>query len=57
MKEKYIPGGFRHFKLDGRVFKPEKLVDSLLYYMVRPEFRPRVKEIIKKEIYDNRAVW
>ena len=55
LTSKYIPGGFRHFKLDGRCFKPEKLVDSLLYYMVKPEFRPKVKEIIKKEIYE--ASW
>lgn len=51
MTEKYIPGGFKHFKLDGRSFQPEKLVDSLLYFMVKPEFRPRMKEIIQKEIY------
>ena len=57
LTEKYIPGGFKHFKLDGRVFKPEKLVDSLLYYMVKPEFQSRMKEIIKKEIYDDKPVW
>lgn len=57
MAERYIPGGIKHYKLDGRAFGPEKLVDSLLYFMVKPEFRPKVKEIIKKEIYKNRPSW
>lgn len=57
MAEKYIPGGIRHFKLDGRTFPPETLVDSLLYYMVLPEYRTKMKEIIKKEVYRNRDVW
>lgn len=57
MEEKYIPGGFKHFKLDGRAFPPEKLVDSLLYYMVLPEYRQRLKDVIKKEVYKNRQSW
>lgn len=57
LMEKYIPAGFKHFKLDGRAFPQEKLVDSMLYFMVLPQFRPRMKEIIKKEVYGNKAVW
>lgn len=53
----YGPKGFKHFKLDGRSFQPEKLVDSLMYYMVRPDFREKMKAIIKKEIYNNGNVW
>ena len=57
MTEKYIPGGIKHFKLDGRSFQPDKLVDSLLYYMVKPQFRPKMKEIIKEGVYENRPSW
>lgn len=57
MNEKFIPGGIRHFKLDGRAFAAEKLVDSILYFMVKPEYRSKVKEIIKKEVYKNQNVW
>lgn len=57
INEVYVPAGFRHFKLDGRAFPPEKLVDSMLYYMVLPEFREKVKAIIKKEVYKNQHVW
>lgn len=55
--EKYVPGGIKHFKLDGRSFQLEKLVDSILYYMVLPEFRDQMKSIIKKEVYMNAQVW
>lgn len=57
MNEQFVPGGFKHFKLDGRSFSPEKLVDSLLYYMVLPEYHEKVKAIIKKEIYKDQNVW
>lgn len=49
---KYNQAGFRHFKLDGRSFEPKKLVDSLMYYFVKPEFQDKMREIIQKEIYD-----
>lgn len=54
---KFVPGGFKHFKLDGRAFGPKKLVDGLLYYMVRPEYRDKLRDIIKKEVYKNQNVW
>lgn len=54
---KYVPGGFKHFKLDGRTFSKEILVDSLLYYMVLPEYREKMKAIIKKEVYNNADVY
>lgn len=53
MNERYIPCGFKHFKLDGRAFMAETLVDTLMHYMVRPEYREKVKGIIRKEIYNN----
>lgn len=57
MNEQFIPGGYKHFKLDGRAFTPADLVNSLMHYMVRPEYREKLKEIIKKEIYKNQNVW
>ncbi|MCR5785357.1 MAG: hypothetical protein K6G40_06940 [Eubacterium sp.] len=41
---KYKNAGFVNFKLDGRGFKREKVVESFLYYFVRPECRDEVKE-------------
>lgn len=57
MNEKFVPGGFKHFKLDGRAFGPKKLVDGLLYFMVKPEYQDKMRDIIKKEVYKNQEVW
>lgn len=55
--EKYYPNGFRHFKLDGRSFETEKLVDSIIYYMVKPEYHVTMKNVIRKEVYMNKTDW
>lgn len=48
---KYKEAGFKHYKLDGRIFTPSKLVESMVYYLVKPEHKDRVRQIILKEIY------
>lgn len=35
--EKYVPNGFRHFKIEGRCACPLKTIEWYLYYMVKPE--------------------
>lgn len=55
--EKYVPNGIKHFKLDGRSFQVEKFIDSVLYYMVKPEYSEKLKGIIKKEVFLNADVW
>lgn len=57
MKDQFIPGGIKHYKLDGRSFPPQKLVESLLHFMVLPEYHDKVRDIIKKEIYKDQDVW
>lgn len=54
--DKYFPRGIKHFKLDGRSFPTETLVDSIVYFMVKPEFRDKMKEIIFKEVYANKPI-
>lgn len=48
---KYKEAGFRHFKLDGRSFKPHRLIAAFLYYMVKPEWHDQLWEIILREVY------
>ena len=48
---KYKDMGFKHFKLDGRSFAPHNLVESFLYYLVRPEYTNNMRAAIYKEIY------
>lgn len=37
--DKYIPKGFRHFKIEGRNICPAKPIEWYLYYMVKPEYQ------------------
>lgn len=48
---KYKDAGFQHFKLDGRGFSPHRVVESFVYYLVKPQFRDMVRQIILKEVY------
>jgi collagenase-like PrtC family protease len=41
---KYIEAGFRNFKLDGRAFKKEKVLESFAYYLAKPEYRSQVHQ-------------
>ena len=49
---KYRDAGFKHFKLDGRSRPVRNVVESFIYYLVRPEFRDKVRLVIYQEIYN-----
>jgi collagenase-like PrtC family protease len=40
---RYYEAGFRHYKLDGRAFNQYKVVESYMYYLVKPEHRDVVR--------------
>ena len=42
----YLPGGFSHFKLEGRSLGSAVVLEFLLYYMTRPEYQLKVREEI-----------
>ena len=42
----YLPGGFSHFKIEGRSLGSAVILEFLLYYMTRPEYHLRVREEI-----------
>ncbi len=42
----YAPAGFSKFKLDGRGFKDEKVMESYLYYLVKPEYWEQVRRAL-----------
>ena len=46
---KYYQAGFRNFKLDGRCFKKEKVLESFMYYLVRPECEAEVRSLLQNE--------
>lgn len=37
--QKYLEMGFNNFKLEGRVLSPYNVLESYMYYMVKPEYR------------------
>ena len=42
----YAPQGFRHFKIEGRSLGSALILEFLLYYLTKPEYRLRVREEI-----------
>ncbi|MBR4577442.1 MAG: hypothetical protein IKO25_09575 [Clostridia bacterium] len=46
IRDIYLPGGFSHFKIEGRSLGSAVILEFLLYYMTRPEFQLRVREEI-----------
>lgn len=42
----YMPMGFTNFKIEGRSLGSAVILEMLLYYMVKPEFRLKVREEI-----------
>ena len=42
----YMPNGFSHFKLEGRSLGSAVVLEFLLYYMTKPEYRLKVREEI-----------
>lgn len=46
IKNVYIPMGFSNFKLEGRSLGSAIILEFLLYYMTKPEWQLRVREMI-----------
>ena len=47
---RYANAGFSHFKIDGRAFNKFKVLESYMYYLVRPEYRDEVRLAILKQV-------
>ena len=47
---RYYDAGFCNYKLDGRGFLKYKLLESFVYFLVRPEYRDRVRTYLLKYI-------
>ena len=50
----YIERGFRQFKIAGRGMPEEYLMESYLYFLVRPEYRSMVKNKLETQLRDLR---
>jgi hypothetical protein len=48
----YLKAGFSNFKLDGRGFKKEKVIESFAYYLAKPEYRALVQEQLSRTVLE-----
>ena len=46
IQDVYLPGGFSHFKIEGRSLGSALILEFLLYYMTKPEYQLKVREEI-----------
>ena len=44
IRSRYLPMGFSHFKIEGRGLGSALILEFLLYYLTKPEYRLRVRE-------------
>lgn len=54
--EKYIPMGFEQFKIEGRTSSRLNLIETYLYYMVKPEFRDEARFMLLFNLENNGVV-
>ena len=48
---KYVQMGFSHFKIEGRTNHLADVLESYLYYMVKPEYKDEVRLFLLKQIF------
>lgn len=47
----YISLGFTHFKIEGRSNHPVDVIESYIYYMVKEEYKDKVRNLLLKAIW------
>lgn len=47
----YRENGFKHFKIEGRTTNDFDVLESYMYYMVRPEFRDSVRLVMLRRMF------
>ena len=48
--EKYVPMGFAQFKIEGRTASPLNVLDTYMYYMIKPECRDEARFAMLKNL-------
>ena len=51
--EKYVPMGFTNFKIEGRSALPVNVIESYMYYMVKPEYRDKMRMYFHLSMYQS----
>ena len=48
---KYVPMGFKHFKIEARTNNIIDVLESYIYYMLKPEFQSEIRYEALKKIF------
>lgn len=54
--EKYVPMGFRNFKIEGRAAYQLNVMETYMYYMVKPEHRDRIRLLYLLSLQHNKIL-
>lgn len=54
--EKYVPMGFNQFKIEGRTSTRLNLLETYLYYMIKPEYKDEVRFMLLYNLESNGVI-
>lgn len=52
--EKYVPMGYENFKIEGRMMHPVDILESYMYYLVKPEHRDALRVRMLKNLLERK---
>ena len=47
----YLPMGFKHFKLEGRIMSPLDFIETILYYLIKEEYQQHIRHILHSLVW------
>lgn len=51
---RYVPMGYENFKIEGRLMHPADILESYMYYMVKPEYRDMLRLKMFKHLLERK---
>lgn len=54
--EKYVPMGFKHFKIEGRKDNIFSLVETYCHYLIKPEYQGQARVLLLNNLTANRII-
>ena len=54
--EKYVPMGFKHFKIEGRTANLFSLIDTYCYYFMKPETKDEARLLLTASLEANKVI-
>ena len=55
-REKYVPMGFHHFKIEGRTASIFSLLETYCHYLIKPEYQGETRILLLNNLKSNRII-